>query len=99
LLFAGAGALPIPKNAFLRGGSGGHPYKLIFKDGSPPDLIKKKTITTSWQPLLPMRGHDDRAHTVLERTSNTPVEAHAQFDDIKRAMTALVGGARVWREL
>jgi hypothetical protein len=46
-----------------------------------------------------MRGHDNRAHTVLERTSDTPAEAHAQFDDIKRAMTALVGGARVWREL
>ncbi|PUZ45598.1 hypothetical protein GQ55_8G237400 [Panicum hallii var. hallii] len=76
-------------------------WRVMFALGVPPPLLLAAGVlampeSPRW---LAMRGRDDEARAVLERTSDTPAEAHARLEEIGRAVAAQVGGAGVWREL
>ncbi|CAO2149864.1 unnamed protein product [Urochloa humidicola] len=76
-------------------------WRVMFAAGVPPPLLLAAGVlampeSPRW---LAMRGRDAEARAVLERTSDTPDEAHHRLDEIRRAVAADVGGAGVWREL
>ncbi|CAO2144865.1 unnamed protein product [Urochloa humidicola] len=76
-------------------------WRVMFAAGVPPPLLLAAGVlampeSPRW---LAMRGRDDEARSVLERTSDTPAEAHHRLDEIRRAVAADFGGAGVWREL
>ncbi|RLM69446.1 polyol transporter 5-like [Panicum miliaceum] len=76
-------------------------WRVMFALGVPPPLLLAAGVlampeSPRW---LAMRGRDDEARAVLERTSDTPDEAHGRLEEIRRAVAAQVGGAGVWREL
>ncbi|CAD6252933.1 unnamed protein product [Miscanthus lutarioriparius] len=69
-------------------------WRAMFALGVPPPLLLAAGVlampeSPRW---LAMRGRDDDARAVLERTSDDPAEAHDRLEEIRHA----VG---VWREL
>ncbi|CAL4979268.1 unnamed protein product [Urochloa decumbens] len=78
-------------------------WRVMFALGVPPPLLLAVSVfampeSPRW---LAMRGRDAEACAVLERTSDTPAEAHHRLNEIRRALAADVDGdaAGVWREL
>ncbi|XP_066336245.1 polyol transporter 5-like [Miscanthus floridulus] len=76
-------------------------WRAMFALGVPPPLLLAAGVlampeSPRW---LAMRGCDDEARAVLERTSDAPAEARDRLEEIRRAVAAQVGGAGVWREL
>ncbi|CAN6363538.1 unnamed protein product [Urochloa humidicola] len=80
-------------------------WRAMFALGVPPPLLLAAGVlampeSPRW---LALRGRDAEARAVLERTSDTPAEAHHRLDEIRRAVAAADGGggasAGVWREL
>ncbi|KAG0530735.1 hypothetical protein BDA96_05G212200 [Sorghum bicolor] len=76
-------------------------WRVMFALGVPPPLLLAAGVlampeSPRW---LAMRGRDDEARAVLERTSDAPAEALDRLDEIRRAVAAQVGGAGVWSEL
>ncbi|CAL4990082.1 unnamed protein product [Urochloa decumbens] len=78
-------------------------WRVMFALGVPPPLLLAVGVfampeSPRW---LAMRGRDAEACAVLERTSDTPAEAHHRLNEIRRALAADVDGdaAGVWREL
>ncbi|XP_066375324.1 polyol transporter 5-like [Miscanthus floridulus] len=76
-------------------------WRAMFALGVPPPLLLATGVlampeSPRW---LAMRGRDDEARAVLERTSDAPAEARDRLEEIRRAVAAQVGGAGVWREL
>jgi len=76
-------------------------WRAMFALGvRPPLLLAAGVLAMPESPRwLAMRGRDDEARAVLERTSDAPAEARDRLEEIRRAVAAQVGGAGVWREL
>ncbi|XP_066310870.1 polyol transporter 5-like [Miscanthus floridulus] len=76
-------------------------WRAMFALGVPsPLLLAAGVLAMPESPRwLAIRGRDDEARTVLERTSDAPAEARDRLEEIRRAVAAQVGDAGVWREL